>query len=126
MVHSSLGPLRSKDFITCSKQIGKLFASRSVDLVEVAEGLAVIRDECQVDGQLLELLAQRVGGATRPARVELAARCGVVRRSGQERAAAVSSEGASRSRWQASDNEVILAAAASNKDQSAWAEVLRL
>ena len=66
---------------------GAALGLAAVDLVEVAEGLAVVGDQGQVDGQPLEVLAQRLGQVPGQRGVELPLQDGVVGKSGQERLA---------------------------------------
>ena len=66
---------------------GAALGLAAVDLVEVAEGLAVVGDQGQVDGQPLEVLAQGLGQVPGQGGVELPLQGGVVGQGGQQRLA---------------------------------------
>ena len=61
-----------------------LLGLAAVDLVEVAEGLAVVGDQGQVDGQPLAVLAQRLGQVPGQGGVEPPLQGGVVGQGGQQ------------------------------------------
>ena len=63
---------------------GAVLGLAAVDLVEVAEGLAVVGDQGQVDGQPLEVLAERLGQVPGQRGVELPLQGGVVGQGGQQ------------------------------------------
>src|ERR1019366_1004477 len=58
-----------------------------VDLVEIAEGFAVVGDQRQVDGQALGVLAERLGQVPGERGVELSVQRGVIGQGGQQRLA---------------------------------------
>jgi hypothetical protein len=66
---------------------GAVLGLAAVDLAEVAEGLAVVGDQRQVDGQPLEVSAQRLGQVTGEGRVELPLQLGIVGERRQQRLA---------------------------------------
>ena len=63
---------------------GAVLGLAAVDLVGVAERAAVVGDQGQVDGQPLEVLAQRLGQVPGQGAVELPLGLGVVGQGGQQ------------------------------------------
>ena len=66
---------------------GAALGLAAVDLGRVAEGLAVVGDQGQVDGQSLGVLAERLGQVSSQRGVELSLEGGVVGQGGQQRLA---------------------------------------
>jgi hypothetical protein len=66
---------------------GAALGLAAIDLVGMAERRAVVRDQGQVEGQPLEVLAQRLGQVPGQRRVELPLQRGGVGPSGQQRLA---------------------------------------
>ena len=66
---------------------GAVLGLGAVDLAEVAEGFAVVRDQRQIDGQPLEALAERLGQVPGQRGVESPLQCGVVGERRQQRLA---------------------------------------